>query len=201
MNYKFSVDWYCGTGDQNFIYIFEKYGIPTNIIEIGCYEGWTTFRLSDNLTPMNHQLKIYAIDPHDYTNDLNETIKSAKENFHYNLQTHQYKNVTHINKYSKDALIELIDEGVQAEFIYIDGDHRAHSVLEDLVLSWQLLKVGGVILCDDSIDWKFKDGNGTESAQMSPRMAIEMFIQCNWHRLNILRLPNYSQTAFMKVAE
>jgi hypothetical protein len=30
-----------------------------------------------------------------------------------------------------------------------DGSHRARDVLEDAVLSWPLLKVGGIMLFDD----------------------------------------------------
>ena len=47
----------------------------------------------------------------------------------------------------------------------------------------------------------YKDKNNTYSAQMSPRMAVEMFMQCNWHKVEILNLPDGSQTAFRKVQE
>jgi hypothetical protein len=36
---------------------------------------------------------------------------------------------------------------------------------------------------------------------MSPRMAIEMFIACNWEKLEPIELPHSGQTAFMKIAE
>ena len=111
------------------------------------------------------------------------------------------KNITYIPKHSTDGLIELINDNVQAELIYIDGDHKASEVLADLVLSWKLLRVGGVILCDDTTTWRYTDKNGTQSAQMSVRMAVEMFIQCNWQKLNILSLPDGTPTAFIKTAE
>ena len=42
------------------------------------------------------------------------------------------------------------------DFIYIDGDHTAFAVLEDMVLSWKLLKIGGMLLVDD-YEMKIKD--------------------------------------------
>ncbi len=201
-DYRFTVNFYGdGANISNLSFLFQKFGIPSTIVEVGCYEGWTTFWLSDQLTQYNENLKIYAIDPHDHSDDLSDTINVAKENFLHNLESHPNKNVTHIPEYSNKALIGLINSGVTAELIYIDGDHFASSVLTDLVLAWELLPVGGVILCDDSTEWKFKDKNGTASAQMSPRMAIEMFIQCNWHKVQPIVLPNGLQTAFMKVAK
>lgn len=47
----------------------------------------------------------------------------------------------------------------------------------------------------------YKDSNGTQSAQMSPRLAVETFIQCNWHKLNVLSIPDGAQTAFIKIQE
>ena len=35
------------------------------------------------------------------------------------------------------------------DFIYVDGDHRGHMAMQDLVLSFQKLKVGGIMACDD----------------------------------------------------
>jgi predicted O-methyltransferase YrrM len=171
------------------------------VIEIGVFEGSTTFWMADQLTPHNPDLKIYAVDPHVGSNDMTEDFNLVQENFEHNLNMCQHKNVTYIRKYSQDGLIDLINQGVQAELIYVDGDHKAGEVLTDLVLSWKLLKVGGIMLCDDTTTWRYTDSNGTESAQMSVRMAVEMFIQCNWHKVRILQIPDSTQTAFMKIKE
>ena len=186
---------------QNISHLVSIYGAPKTIIEIGVFEGGTTFWLSDNLSKTNKSSQIYAIDPHVGSNDMSEDFTVIKENFEYNLAVHPAKNVNYIQKHSKDGLLDLINMGVKAELIYIDGDHRAAEVLTDLVLSWELLTVGGIVLCDDTTTWKYKDTNGTESAQMSPRLAVETFIQCNWHKLNVLSIPDGAQTAFIKIQE
>ena len=67
-----------------------------------------------------------------------------------------------------------------------------------LVLSFDILAPGGMIVCDDSISWKYKDKNGNEDPQMSPRMAVESFIMCNWSKIEPFSLPSGHQTAFIK---
>ena len=51
--------------------------------------------------------------------------------------------------YSFYALLSLIAQDKQYDVIYIDGDHNACSVLEDAILAWRLLKIGGILLFDD----------------------------------------------------
>ena len=199
-NYKFTMDFnYDGGAKQNITEIINKFGLPNTYIEVGVFEGGTTFWLSDSITPHNKNFKLYTIDPHDVSDDMSENLKDIKNNFMHNLNQNKFKNITHIPKYSDDGLIDLINQNVKAELIYIDGDHTASVVMSDLVLAFRLLVRGGVILCDDSVDWKFKDNNNFSAAQLSPRMAVESFIQCNWHKLQPLRLSYGSQTAFIKL--
>lgn len=200
MTYRTTMDFnYGGGAKQNIGHIINKFGVPSSIIEVGVFEGGTTFWLSDELTPYNPNLKIYAIDPHVGSNDMSENPVDVQSNFEYNLSINTNKNVEYIRKHSEDGLIDLINRGVKAELIYIDGDHKAGEVLTDLVLSFKLLVTGGVILCDDTGDWQYTDKNGTTAAQMSPRLAVEMFMACNWHNIKPLALPNTGQTAFIKL--
>lgn len=203
MNYKFSVNFHSDNRTiQNVSKLVNIFGFPSTIIEIGVYEGYTTFWLSDILTEHNPNLKIYAIDPHIGSNDLTEVdFNEIQSNFEHNLNSNMHKNIEYIRKFSKDGLVDLINQKIKAEFIYIDGDHRAAGVLSDLVLSWELLAIGGVIMCDDSTSWRFEDKNGTCSPHMSPRMAIEMFISCYWDKLKPIDLPHSGQTAFLKISE
>lgn len=184
---------------ENISHLINTFGVPNSIIEIGVFEGNTTFWMADCLTPLNPNLKIYAVDPHVGSNDMSEDPITIQENFAHNLNECTQKNVEYIRKHSEYGLIDLINRDVKAELIYIDGDHRAAGVLSDLVLAWKLLVHGGVLLCDDATIWKYVDKNGTSSSQMSPRMAIEMFIQCYWDQIEIIRMPDSWQTAIKKI--
>ena len=188
-----------GGAKENISMLINYYGVPNTIIEIGVFEGMTTFWMNDGLSPVNPNLKIYAIDPHVGSSDMSEDPVTIQSNFAHNLSVTPYKNVEYIRKHSEQGLIDLINRGVQAELIYIDGDHKANAVLSDLVLAWKLLKRGGVLLCDDATHWKFTDKNNTQSAQMAPRMAIEFFIQCHWHEIHSIKVPDSWQTAFQKL--
>lgn len=200
MAYDFTVAFTPEATQGNISHILNKFGIPNNIIEIGCYEGSTTFWMAEAIGKLNPNLTIYGVDPHGNSVDILEDLEKAHHRFVHNMNECPFKGVKYIRKKSSEGLIDLINQGVKAEFIYIDGDHTAGAVLTDLVLAWELLIPGGVILCDDATEWQFKDHkNGEVSAQMSPRMAIEMFLQCNWHRIKPLWVPDGLQTAFVKI--
>lgn len=186
---------------DNFSFIVNTFGVPSTIIEIGTFEGLTSLWMSDNLTPHNKNLKIYTIDPHVGSDDMSDDFNIVKTNFEHNISVCVNKNINHINKFSSKGLVDLINTDVSAELIYIDGDHKASTVLSDLVMSWKLLKVGGVIVCDDATNWKWRNADGSCSVEMSPRMAIETFIQCNWNKLDVIVLPHGIQTAFIKLEE
>lgn len=186
---------------KNLSFLFKKFGIPNTMIEIGCFEGATTCWIADTAKIHNDDFKIYAIDPHTILND-NESFDFAKvkKTFEYNKNICA-GNIIYINKYSHEGLIDLIYQKEKAELIFVDGDHTAAAALEDMILSWRLLPIGGVMLCDDSIGWKFIDQNGNAPVQLSPRMGIEMFIQINWHKIELIHLPDSFQTAFIKLKE
>lgn len=198
--YKFTMNFNNQGGAlSNITHLINTYGIPNRYIELGIFEGGTTFWFADTITPHNPALMIHAIDPHVGSNDMSEDFTDIRSNFLYNLDVCKHKNIIYTPKHSKYALMDLIQDNVKAQLIYIDGDHKAAEVLTDLVLAWEVLEVGGVLLCDDTTTWKYKDKNGVSSAQMSPRMAVESFIQCNWHKVDVLWLPDGAQTAIRKL--
>jgi len=203
MTYTFTQDFNVSGGSYvNIEHLVRSYGVPNTVIEIGVYEGSTAFWVSDQLTPHNKNLKIYAIDPHMGSPDIiSDDFSPIRNNFLHNLEVNQNKNIIHINKFSQDGLLDLINQGVKAQLIFVDGDHTASTVLSDLVMSWRCLEIGGVILCDDTNSWRYFDKLDFPPLQLSPRLAVESFIGCNYHKLQPLRIPDNSQTAFRKIAE
>ena len=181
---------------SNLSYIINQNGLPTTTLEIGGYAGGTSAWLLSNISMHPQFNKHYCIDPFDDSVDVGEDLGDIYQIF---LQHTQQYSATgkfeHIKKKSFDGLIDLYTSGIRPQLIYVDGDHRSPVVLQDLVLSFELLPVGGVILCDDMV-WKYSK---SDAAQMSPRLAVETFIACNWHRLEVLSIPNNYQTAFRKI--
>lgn len=56
--------------------------------------------------------------------------------------------------------------------VYIDGSHRAADVLEDSVLAWPYVVVGGIVIWDD-YQWLPED---PAQARDSPKAAIDAFL-------------------------
>lgn len=177
--------------------IISEFGVPGTVIEIGCFEGDTTFNLASLALARRPSYRHYAIDPYSTSADLPpEDITNAHRLFLENLKEFESAHpgvIEFINKESWAGMMDLYHKGVQADLVYVDGDHRAPGVLEDMVLGFRLLKPGGVMLCDDAQSWR-ADGSITNS----PRMAVDTFLHCYWDQIKIVELPNSYQVAFRK---
>ena len=66
------------------------------------------------------------------------------------------------------------------DFVYIDGDHRAASVLFDAVHAWEYLRPEGLMAFDD-YEW-----NGPSDPVLCPKLAIESFLACYRDRLEVI---------------
>lgn len=183
--------------------IVDKIGIPKTVIEIGVFQGYFTFNMTSLAVTSVPSYKHYAIDPFTSSPDLsNDVIENAFKVFQQNLINFSYSNhIEFIRKKSWNGLIDLINRGVKADLIYIDGDHMASTVLKDLVLGYELLNINGVMLCDDSVAWVHTEKNGLKPNDYSPKLAVDSFIHCNWNKIEPIILPNGWQTAFIKRAE
>lgn len=129
---------------NNFEEVVTRYAGKENLtfLEIGVCEGWTTTKLLDNvLTEDNCTIHCIDSDPSPL--------------FEQNMKEHSGRYVLY-KDYSINVLPRLLQIGTKFDFIYVDGDHNAQGVLEDMVLSWKLLKMGGLLLVDD-YEMKIKD--------------------------------------------
>jgi len=86
---------------------------------------------------------------------------------------------------SKDILQTLQCE---YDFIYIDGDHSEAAVWDDAILSFNILKINGIMLFDDYL-WNVGD--------KSPKNAVDRFIKEYTDKIKILFI-NY-QVCLQKI--
>ena len=189
---KFSVRFH-DHAQSSLLRVFSEIGIPSVVIELGCFEGDTTFNVARFLEAKNRSYSYFAIDPFSESENLKQdVVNKAKALFLENAT--EFPKVELIEKRSFDGLLELHGRNVKADLIYVDGSHFAKDVLADAVLGFELLNIGGVMLFDDAVSWRY----GTQ-IQDSPKIAIDNFIQCNWNRLKVLETPNGYQTAIQRV--
>lgn len=188
--FDFTADWvspHIPALDQ----IIDKYR-PKSVLEIGCFEGRVTCYMIDACTRWA-QLSICCIDTWGQGNDHpqdSERFKSAEKRFDHNvaIASSRARNKVSIQKLagtSANALARLAGGSGQEHFdlIYIDGSHVASDVLTDALLSFMLLKVGGVLIFDDYL---WLQNSSAISPLDRPKLAIDAFINIFSRHLAIL---------------
>jgi hypothetical protein len=139
--YVFTEDWFTTRGrvplwKKTLTHLKGKPNV--NYLEIGVFEGRSLIWMLENILthPSSRATVIDTFDGAYYKNFL--------ENFKVGAFA---KKVEVIKGYSQVELRELLLESF--DVIYIDGSHYPESVLIDAVLSFGLLKVGGIMIFDD----------------------------------------------------
>lgn len=142
-------------------------------LEIGCFEGRSAVWMLENVLT-GEGSTLTCIDP--YQAHVGEEVK---QRFLANVETAGASGrVTLIVGFSQEQLRPLPLDSF--DIIYIDGDHRAAPVLEDAVLSWRLLKVGGLMIFDD-YDWEI-----TRPAPDRPLMGADFFTEAFRDKVEVM---------------
>jgi predicted O-methyltransferase YrrM len=187
--YKFSIDWF---SDNIPVWeqVLSKYKDAKNLqfLEIGCFEGKCTVWLLENILT-NRSSKITCIDTFEgsiehHANDKYKTfLPTLYDTFCHNM-SYFADQVTIKQGKSQDVLKGLNDK---YDFIYIDGDHHASSVIEDAVLSFGLLKNGGIMIFDDYL-WGVELANPNKINLNIPKNAIDSFLHLYSNKLKVLHV-------------
>lgn len=182
INYADMLNWThdLPTGEGNKEKFLEALAIanPKRILEIGTFAG----------TSLIEMLKLYpdangvAIDKwknyKEYNTNILDTIEEndIERIFYENMIKAGVSNrVTAIKGDSVEKIASLIRTGEQFDFIYIDGSHKCLDCYADIVMSWSLLRKGGVLAVDDVLYWYNKALNG--EALEYPLMAKLHFMK------------------------
>lgn len=136
-------------------------------LEIGCFEGRGTLWLLNNILT-DSSCSIVCID----------TFDGSAEHTHFGMDfSSAYSHFRQNTLYSKkiDLMVGRSCEEIRKierrfDIAYVDGSHMATEVLTDMVLSWPLLKKGGIMFCDD-YEWPGTD----KIEQHMPKVAIDAF--------------------------
>jgi predicted O-methyltransferase YrrM len=158
----------------NFVKLLKEHkGLPNlNYLQIGVYTGDASLWLMRNILS-DETSRLTDVDIWDLVHPddcpLFDQDWVDVETF-YNRQVFPYKHRINKHKsFSKNWL--LANRSEQYDFIYIDGDHTPKAFMTDALLSWDLLKVGGIMAIDD-YEWTHPMGE-----HLNPRPAIDSFIE------------------------
>lgn len=164
----------------------KKYaGFPgLQILEIGCFEGMATCWLLDEVLTAN-DARITCIDIFEGVLDFQinnpEKHRLIERNFDINIARNGagYK-VNKIVGYSQEVMRSLPLNSYH--IVYIDGSHKASDVLEDAVISWRLVKPGGLIIFDD-YNFVFAD-----HPEWNTRLAIDAFMKLFADQIKVIEI-------------
>jgi len=163
----FTTDWVTSQTDTWGSLLGHHVGKPARGLEIGVFEGRSSqWWLKNILTHPDSTL--YAIDPWIHKSQDNMLTLKADP--------------VHGPKFQFDgrsgqvAMADLIARGQSGtfDFVYLDGGKEAHSVMEQSVLAWLLLKPGGIAIWDD-YRWQWTEGCTSPKPVHPPGIAIDAF--------------------------
>jgi tetratricopeptide (TPR) repeat protein len=145
-------------------------------LEIGSWEGRSACWFLDEILthPTAHLTCIDTFGGGSEHQTLNpQELRQIEARFDYNLRR---SGAAHkVQKWvgtSPTVLVQLQTDPTRQpyDFIYIDGSHLAADVLQDAVLAWPLLRVGGLMIFDDYGLNLYADAN------LNPAVGIEAFL-------------------------
>ena len=142
-------------------------------LEIGVFEGSSLFWMLENILT-NPTAKAVAVDPffdHEEYPDI----------FYSNLKASGFDEKVTIIKGLSQVEVRKLPLN-KFDIVYIDGSHIGKDVLADLVNCWFVLKVGGIMICDDYKETAEKlqlrkwHKNVGESSMHPPKPAVDCFV-------------------------
>jgi predicted O-methyltransferase YrrM len=199
--FEFSTDWF-SAAEPVWCAIFQQL-IPgtRKILEIGCYEGRSVVWLIQNGFRPSMAGDIYCIDNWKGSVEHNSaTMQTVLARFKRNIERANKMapgiSVHRLESDSRQALAKLYLEGHGGsfDFVYVDASHQAADVLSDLVLSFELCRIGGVVACDDYL-WNFG-----QNPLLTPKIAIDAFVNCYAAKITPVNGVPLYQFFFKKIA-
>lgn len=172
--YRFTAHWFLGQLDMWREHVLPRKGqAGLQYLEIGVFEGRSLLWMVENVltAPDSHATAIdIFMDEYEATFDANLAASGA---------------VDRITKIKGPSGVELRKlPPASMDIIYIDGSHTAADVLADAVLSWTILKPGGLLIFDDYA-WNGRDDTPLP-LELLPRVAIDVFVTAHRGELKLV---------------
>ena len=175
-------NWFAQTAQNNFTTYLSEYAGKPNLrfLQLGVYTGDASVWLCNNILTDKSSILIDV-----------DTWRGSDEQSHAEMDFSDVERV-YKEKINNLTVVSVVSDTVEYlirqrnnfmksyDFIYIDADHTAVSVLMDAELSWPLLKSGGIMAFDD-YTW----GRHLPPAK-TPRPGILLFVDQHKAELDTL---------------
>ena len=177
---RFSVDWFSGNISK-FNQVLAKFVGQSNLnfLEIGSFEGRSSCYFFENFIENSTGSTLTCVDTWEGSMEHEESLKeNVWDNFNFNVRDFDKSKLLIKRGMSKDVLKTMQEN--YYDFIYVDGSHTTKDVLRDAVMSYDLLKVGGVMTFDD-YGW-----NPFEEKLLNPKTGIDCFLTAYFDSIDII---------------
>ena len=162
----------------SWLYIFYKFSLlnkKINVLEVGSYEGRSSFFLVKNLK----KIKLTCVDTfkpfHELQGNYPSKFSQIYKNFKFN--TKKFKNRVKTKKQKSKYF--FYENKKKFSLIYIDGSHEYKDVLHDSIAAFKICDKNGIIIFDDFF-WENK------KTSTSPVFAILKFLSQKRNNIKIL---------------
>lgn len=149
-----------------------------HVLEVGVFEGRSTVWLLENILTHAASTLTYVDTFAGGAEHAAMDLTDLESRFLANTEPRRAKLIPRKGR-SEVMLRNLPLE--RYDFVSIDGSHEAADVLSDAVLSWPLMKPGG-LMCFDDYEWWIDS-----APEKSPKLAIDAFLATMRGRCDVVR--------------
>jgi predicted O-methyltransferase YrrM len=136
-------------GDRRALYYLILALNPQNVLEVGTHIGASTLYIARALKRLNQNGRMTSVD----IVDVNHPERSAWKQLGLPKSPRDFARqsecLDHIDFHTGACLDLMRTTRQRYDFVFLDGDHRARAVYQEVSAALSLLKTGGVILLHD----------------------------------------------------
>jgi predicted O-methyltransferase YrrM len=148
-------------------------GKPISCLQIGSYTGDASLWISEQILKANEDARLIDVDTWEGSDEpAHEKMDWESVESVYDQKLDSYLVSGQISKKKMTSDEFFASNSEKFDFIYVDGDHKASSVLKDGLNAVHCIEDGGIIAFDDYV---WRSGKGVAH---DPYPAIDAIINC-----------------------
>ena len=180
LNKNFSNKWFLNNFEIFNYFLPENKNEKFNYLEIGCFEGLSSFYVLSQFKFVNAYFVDIWDEPNKNSKSLTSDFNKVEKLFDENLSKF---NFTKIKDDSVISMRKLLRKNMNFDFIYIDGSHNGEDILSDAIEAFKILKKGGLIFFDDFLQYEL-------NRKIQSYVGIEKFLELHSNDLQIVFFQN-----------
>ena len=179
-NKKFTNKWFLNTFEIFNYFLPKNRNEKFNYLEIGCYEGLSSFYVLSEFKFVNAYFLDIWDEPNKNSKSLTNDFGRVEKFFDENVSEF---NFTKIKDDSVISMRKLFRNDIGFDFIYIDGSHNGEDILSDAIEAFKILNKGGLIFFDDFLQYE-------KNRKIQSYVGIEKFLELYSNDLQIVFFQN-----------